>query len=205
MNIKLPYLLIPVFIILIALSSFIYFGLSRTEGDPAEEKYQRSTLGGPFALPSYYLNDEIATTSPTLVTAGASTTLYAKIDSADHIDLFIMASSSTAAPIVNWTEEFSGQNCFPTTTSEQYSISTCDIMYFGEDGNTLTTNETTTHGVGTIVHTWSALVAVDGSESTIPAKNWSITPVASKWMRIEIGVDQVTDIWAQVIIREPTR
>lgn len=144
-------------------------------------------LGGQSFSTANILNGkDVATTSPTFLSPTATTT-YASIETqgASSVDLNLQFNASTTASQLVYIVEFSND----------------DIDWFPEDiasvsGNVVIHNATATSTAFTY-HTWTP------AQSGISRKNVTITPIASKYMRIK-AVTWVANgsLWGQMILNK---
>ncbi len=150
--------------------------------------------GGGIRLPPTYLNQNEATSTPTFLATGATTTMPFSSNNADVIDLNIELTSSSTIPTLTWQYEFA--NNAACTTS---GWANCD--WHAEDGNTVTSNILVTHGANPLLHQWTPPATTTDGE--IWKKNVQIPSTAAKYTRISfsIGSGAVADIWAEAIPR----
>jgi hypothetical protein len=121
---------------------------------------------GSVSVEPNYLNDNIATTTPTfLTTTSASTTaeLIMLVADAKHIDLNINFKASTTASVLKWINYF--------------SMDDSNRNWYAENGYTASSNILSTEGATPLVHSWTP-----GTTDT-SYKNRGINPVASKYVK----------------------
>ena len=157
-------------------------------------------LGQQFTLGEFFLNDNRATTSITHLTTTATSTIIIKTESANLVDLNFEVTSSSTNPTLVWDLEFSSGNC--NTVQTQALLRTCNLDFHGEDGKTITSNVTVTHGDRSPSNIWTSSTS---TQDEIRKRNVAIDPVASRFMRVNIGVTGApVDLWVQAVLREPT-
>lgn len=139
---------------------------------------------GSFAVEPDYLGGttKYATSTKTFAEAGAaSSTIIANCDGADMLDFNLMVAASSTATVVNW----------------EYSFSYDGIDYFYEDGKTVASIATITHNPSHVVHSWTPGTT---EEQT---KNVTVTPIASKYCKVEIGTTGANaNLWAEFLSRK---
>ena len=147
----------------------------------------RVELGGRDYLTRAFLNDQVATSTKgdlanTYLKLGfASSTLETSTDNIDQIDLNLWVVASSTSAKVNWNLEFSHNG----------------DDWFGEDGLTVTSDVLVTHGSNQLMHTWTS------GKTATNTTNITITPVASKFMRVNFNSSNAQSwIWAELIKRE---
>ena len=148
---------------------------------------QERPLGSAFALEMRDTNgDSEATTTGRIflaLNATASTTLLnANTQYAESIDLNILAEASSTTAVIAWEEQFSHNN----------------IDFYCEDGQSVVSTVSVTHGSGCVIHRWTP-----GTVSTT-SKNFTITPTASKYIRLNFRAQTASStLYAQLILKKP--
>ena len=149
------------------------------EGTPQDIKdlfsndCEEQSFGAGIDLDEYFISGSTASTSPIYMTTSqtASTTIIMSVKNAKHIDLNLYLNASTTASNLLWTYWFSSDDGL-------------NKNWYPEDAYTATSNVLITHGASPLVHSWTPA----DSSATSTVKNIGITPVASKYMKIEFGL-----------------
>lgn len=160
--------------------------------------------GANFAVETEFLggSDNAATTTWTYLTAGAaSSTLITRCDGSESIDLNLLTYASGTDSIVQWVVEFSNSTSTPTYLTSGVSGSSTTagtgFDWFAEDGTSVGSVTSVTHGGGHVVHRWTP------GRTTEARKNIGITPVASKWCRVSIAADtNGAAIWMAEVLKK---
>lgn len=132
-----------------------------------DEKEEVSNLGGGFSLSKCQTSASTTVNSDFIwLVAGATTTLNCFIASADMIDfnLFYVSSSTASAPLWN------------------YQFSSDHGDWYGESAQS-NTNNLITYGRYGVNHTFLPATTTNATTT----RNFQITPLASNWLRINLG------------------
>ena len=152
-------------------------------------------LEGGIDLDKYLLTDgtefAAASTSPIYqIAAKASSSVTISTANAKHIDLNILALSSTTIPNITWQWFFSSDDG-------------ANKNWYPEEGVTVTLNTVLTHGASPLIHKWTPAATTTIDEFWV--KNSAIAPVASKYSKIEFNVTgAAADLYVEVITQQDT-
>lgn len=167
--------------------AILFLGILIWDGPQVLQRKVDETAGGPFILGTHcYLGNSLQGTSSFAVSylTTSTTTFDCYIARADKVDLNIRYTASTTSSRLEWKYEFSNDK----------------IDWKAEDGTTVDSNTEVTHGAGMVVHKWTP-----GTTST-SSKNITISPTASKWLRVNFTSAAANGaLWAEIITREEDR
>src|SRR3990167_1372949 len=152
--------------------------ISAILGNVAKKTFPRA--GNPFTTEHWECGGTDAQTSTSSVallypadTASTTCTVPSGIvDGADSIDLNLNLGSTTTPPTLAWTYEFSNYNS----------------NWFPEDGTTVPNNTNVTHGARPVIHRWTFATTSNSANVELETRNITVTPTATKYMRINFGV-----------------
>lgn len=156
-NTKIP-LIISLIIAAIAVMGFILYAGTHTQST--------TKVGGGFVVSAFDSNqDSGATTTVQYLQSNqaASTTISRYTAMAESIDLNMQYTASTTSGCLQW----------------QYAFSNNALDWYYENGRSIVSNTAETDGATPLLHTWCPV-----SNATV-RKNISISPTASKYLRVE--------------------
>jgi|TARA_Y100000310_G_C20684969_1_gene818394 hypothetical protein len=143
------------------------------------------SLGGAyFTTEAVNIGNTAVTTTPAvyLETGSASSTLSFNCDEASQIDLNLLVVASSTASKVQW----------------EYSFSDDNAVFYFEDGRTVDSKVSVTHGQSALQHYWTP------ATTATTTKNITVTPVASKYCRVGFSVSGANaGILGSAILKKP--
>lgn len=125
-------------------------------------------VGGGISLDKYVISSSVTPTAPVFMTPGTATsTLTMSTSNSKHIDLNIKFTASSSLSVLNYKVYFSNDDG-------------ASKSWYAEDNYTVS-GITTTHASTTVTNTWIPATTV------AQYKNVAITPVASKYTKVEFS------------------
>lgn len=149
------------------------------------------TAGSKFAseVRSFPSNDPATTTRQSVTAAGftAASTFIIPTENVDFLDLRLMVEASTTASEIRWRVSF----------SDNYNPATGNGDWYFQDGNTVTSNATSTHSVQGHENLW-----IPGTVSTT-TKSVPVYPIMAKNTRIQFyGTAAASMLHADAVLRK---
>lgn len=152
--------------------------------------------GAYFVTEEVFLLNQSSTSTMAVATqtaGAASSTLAFNCDGVDQMDLELMVLPAGATTKYQWTLAFTNDKI----TDVYSATSTANEAWFYEDGYTVDSAISVTHGAGPIIHNWTP------GTVTTSTKNITITPVAAKFCRVDISTAAANGgLWAAVVLKK---